>query len=220
MVGKLIYLSHTRPDISFAVSVASQFMNNPTEDHMEAVYRILRYLKMTLGQGLFFKKTTNREVTIFTDSDWAGSVTDRRSTSGYCTYVWGNLVTWRSKKQSVVSRSSAEAEFRALSHGICEGIWLKRVLNELGIQIAESIKTFCDNQSAISIAKNPVHHDRTKHVEIDRHFVKEKIETGVISLINIETSQQVADILTKAVPRKIFDELKSKLGLLNIYNLA
>ena len=220
LVGKLIYLSHTRPDISFAVSVVSQFMNNPSEEHMEAVYRILRYLKMTPGQGLFFKKTGKREIEIYTDADWAGSVMDRRSTSGYCTYVWGNLVTWRSKKQSVVSRSSAEAEFRALSLGICEGIWLKRVLYELRVPVEGSMKMFCDNQSTISIAKNPVHHDRTKHVEIDRHFVKEKIEADIISLQYIPTNQQIADILTKAVPRKIFEDLNSKLGLLNIYNLA
>lgn len=147
-------------------------------------------------------------------------MTDRRSTSGYCTFVWGNLVTWRSKKQPVVSRSSAEAEFRALSQGICEGIWIKRVLHEIGILNSNPIKVLCDNQSAISIAKNPVHHDRTKHVEIDRHFIKENIENGTISLQYTPTSQQTADILTKAVPRKTFENLTSKLGLLNIYNLA
>ena len=112
LVGKLIYLSHTRPDIGFPVSYVSQFMNSPNEDHMNAVYRILRYLKMIAGKGLYFKKDTCRDIKVFSDADWAGSVIDRRLTSGYCSYVWGNLVTWRSKKQSVVSRSSAEAEFR------------------------------------------------------------------------------------------------------------
>ncbi|MCR2847942.1 hypothetical protein KN825_15305, partial [Weizmannia coagulans] len=109
LVGKLIYLSHTRPDISFAVSVVSQFMNCPAEGHMQAVYRILRYLKSTPSQGLFFEKTSDRYLKIFTDADWAGSPVDRRSTSGYCSFLWGNLVTWRSKKQAVVARSSAEA---------------------------------------------------------------------------------------------------------------
>ncbi|RVX23717.1 Retrovirus-related Pol polyprotein from transposon RE1 [Vitis vinifera] len=175
LVGRLIYLSHTRPDISFAVSMVSQFMNNPIEEHQEAVYRILRYLKMTLGKGLFFKRVASCDVEIFSDADWAGSLTNRRSTSGYCTYVWGNLVTWRSKKQSVVARSSAEAEVRAIAHGICEGIWLKRLLEELQLAPHGPMKLMCDNQVAISIAKNPVHHDRTKHVEIDRHFIKEKI---------------------------------------------
>ena len=120
LVGKLIY--HTRPDISFSVSVVSQFMNKPKEKHLAAIYRILRYLKMTPRKGLFFEKNTKKDIKIYTNADLAGSVTDRRSTSGYSSYVWGNLVTWRSKKQSAVARSSAEAEFRAMAQGICEGI--------------------------------------------------------------------------------------------------
>ncbi|KAK3028164.1 hypothetical protein RJ639_038688 [Escallonia herrerae] len=157
-------------------SVVSQFMNNPIEEHLDAVYRILRYLKMRPGKGLFFKKGYRKNIDIYCDADWAGSITDRRSTSGYCTYVWGNLVTWRSKKQSMVFRSSAEAKFRAIALSICEGMWLKRLLEELKITCEGSIKVFCDNQASINIAKNPVHHDKTKHVEIDRHFIREKIE--------------------------------------------
>ncbi|XP_039059421.1 uncharacterized mitochondrial protein AtMg00810-like [Hibiscus syriacus] len=122
LVGRLIYLSHTRPDIAFDVSVISQFMHAPREKHLEAAYKILRYLKGTPGKGLHFKKTVNRSVEVYTDANWAGAVNDRRSTSSYYSYVWGNLVTWRSKKQSVVARSSAEVEYRALSHGICKGI--------------------------------------------------------------------------------------------------
>ncbi|RVW44801.1 Retrovirus-related Pol polyprotein from transposon RE1 [Vitis vinifera] len=161
LVGRLIYLSHTRPDIDFVVSTVSQFMHSPIEEHMEAVYRILRYLKMTPGKGLFFRKTENRDIEVYSDADWAGNIIDRRSTSGYCSFVWGNLVTWRSKKQSVVARSSAKAEYRALAQGICEGIWIKRVLSELGQTSSSPILMMCDNQAAISIAKNPVHHDRT-----------------------------------------------------------
>ena len=122
LVGKLIYLSHTRPDIGFLVSVVSQFMNKPNEEHLEAVYRILRYLKMTPGKGIFFKKGMNKDIEVYSDADWAGSVKDQRSTTRYCTYVWGNLVIWSSKKQSVVARSSAEAEYRALAQHICEGM--------------------------------------------------------------------------------------------------
>ncbi|KAL5850211.1 hypothetical protein ACOSQ4_008224 [Xanthoceras sorbifolium] len=220
LVGKLIYLSHTRPDIGFPVSSVSQFMNKPTEEHMEAVFRILRYLKLTPGKGLFFKKNVSRKVEVFTDADWAGSITDRRSTSGYCTFVLGNLVTWRSKKQSVVSRSSAEAEFRAMAHGICEGVWLKRVLTELKMPIEGAMRLFCDNQSTIRIAKNPVHHDRTKHVKIDRHFIKEKIEEGSFNLFYMPTASQTADILTKPLARTVFDELCSKLGMIDIYHPA
>ena len=107
-------------------------------------------------------------------------MTDRRSTSGYCTFVGGNLVTWRSKKQNVVARSSAEAEFRAMAQGVCELLWIKLLLTDLKFNSGESIKLYCDNKSAINIAHNPVQHDRTKHVEIDRHFIKEKISSGVI----------------------------------------
>ncbi|KAL0548965.1 hypothetical protein IC582_013444 [Cucumis melo] len=128
LVGKLIYLSHTCPDISFAVSVVSQFMQAPYEKHMEAVNRILRYLKNTSGKGLMSRKTNRKTIEAYTDSDWAGYVVDRKSTSGYCTFVWGNLVTWRSKKQSVVARRSTKPEFRAMSLGICEKIWLQKVL--------------------------------------------------------------------------------------------
>ncbi|RVW81044.1 Retrovirus-related Pol polyprotein from transposon TNT 1-94 [Vitis vinifera] len=218
LVGRLIYLSHTRPDIGFAVSAVSQFMHSPTEEHMEAVYRILRYLKMTPGKGLFFRKTENRDTEVYSDADWAGNIIDRRSTSGYCSFVWGNLVTWRSKKQSVVARSSAEAEYRALAQGICEGIWIKRVLSELGQTSSSPILMMCDNQAAISIAKNPVHHDRTKHVEIDRHFITEKVTSETVKLNYVPTKHQTADILTKALPRPNFEDLTCKLGLYDIYS--
>lgn len=131
LVGRLIYLSHTRPEIAFTIRCVSQFMHSPSTEHMEAVYRILRYLKGTHGKGLFFKKTEERGIEAFTDADWAGSVDDRRSTSGYCSFVWGNLVTWRSKKQTVVARSSAEVELRSIAQGICESLWLKILLKEL-----------------------------------------------------------------------------------------
>ena len=130
------------------------------------------------------------------------------------------MTTWRSKKQAVVARSSAEAEFRAMAHGICEGIWVKRVLVELKIPSEGSIQLLCDSQSAISFAKNPVHHDRTKHVEIDRHFIREKIEGKIIKPVYIPSNLQTADILTKALPRAHFEDLSCKLGMLNIYNPA
>lgn len=217
LVGKLIYLSHTRPDIAFAVSLVSQFMHSPYEKHLNAVYRILRYLKNTPGKGLLFQKSLQRNVEAYTDVDWAGSNTDRRSTSGYCTYVWGNLVTWRSKKQKVVARSSAEAEYRAMSDGVCEMLWLKRILEELKVRMDMPMKLYCDNKAAISIAQNPVQHDRTKHVEVDRHLIKEKIDSGAICMPFVPTTQQIADILTKGLFRPNFELLISKLGMINIY---
>ena len=217
LVGKLIYLTHTRPDISFSVSRVSQFLSNPSVIHMEAVIRILRYLKADPGKGLMFTKSLNRAIEVYTDADWAGSPSDRKSTSGMCSYVWGNLVTWQSKKQHVVARSSAESEFRAVAQGICEGIWLDRLLKDLKIATSGPIHLMCDNQSAIAIAKNPVHHDRTKHVEIDRHFISEKLESNLVKLSYVPSKQQAADILTKALFRPNFTELISKLGLTSIY---
>ena len=128
LVGKLIYLSHSRSDIAFAVSVVSQYMHAPCEEHVKTVYRILNYLKGSLGKGLYFRKNETRSIEGFTNANWARSIDNRRSTSGYCTFVWGNLVTWRSKKQTVVARSSTEVEFCAIAHGMCELLWLKQLL--------------------------------------------------------------------------------------------
>ncbi|KAA0060528.1 hypothetical protein IC582_014265 [Cucumis melo] len=220
LVGKLIYLSHTRPDIFFAVSAISKFMQAPYEKHMEAVNRILRYLKNTPGKGLMFKKTNRKTIKAYTDSDGAGSVVDRKSTSGYCTFVWGNLVTWRSKKQNVMARSSAETEYRAMSLGICEEIWFQKVLSDLHQECETPLKFFSDNKAAISIANNLIQHDRTKHVKIDRHFIKERLDSGSICIPYISSSQQVANVLTKGLLRPQFDLYVSKLGLIDSYVLT
>ena len=217
LVGRLIYLTHTRPDITFGVSIVSQFMHSPGPTHFEAVFRILRYLKGTPGKGLMFKKKGHLQVEAYTDADWAGNVIDRRSTSGYCTFVGGNLVTWRSKKQSVVARSSAEAEFRSVAHGFCEVLWIKRVLGELKISTPTPIKVYCDNKAAISIAHNPILHDRTKHVEVDKHFIKEKIDSGVICMSYIPTASQTADILTKGLPKGLHEIFVNKLAMRDIF---
>ncbi|XP_073117068.1 uncharacterized protein [Elaeis guineensis] len=178
--GHLIYLSHTRPDIAFAVSVVSQFMHDPHSVHMDAVIRILRYLKSRPDRGLLYSCHGNLRVECYTDADWVGSLDDRRSTSGYCTFVGGNLVTWRNKKQNVVARSTAEAEFRAMAHGVCEILWLRILLLELDLYQSSPLMLYCDNKAAINIANNPVQHDRTKHIEIDRYFIKEKLDARII----------------------------------------
>ncbi|GAA0162849.1 hypothetical protein LIER_18854 [Lithospermum erythrorhizon] len=148
------------------------------------------------------------------------SVDDMRSTSGYCTLVWGNLVTWRSKKQNVVARSSVETEYRAMAHGICEVIWVKRLYEELDMKFEGPIQLYCDNQSAMSITHNPVQHDRTRHVEVDRHFINEKLEDKIIRIVHVPTGQQLTDILTKGLSEKQYNRLLSKLGLINIYRPA
>nr|CAA36616.1 unnamed protein product [Solanum tuberosum] len=202
LVGKLIYLSHTRPDISFAVSLVIQFMHYPREEHQEAVYRILRYLKSSPGKGLFFKKNEQRSLEAYTDADWAGSSIDRRSTSGYCTFVWGNLVTWRSKKQNVVARSSAEAEYRSMALGICEILWLKRFLEELRRPVSFPMKLYCDNKAAISIAHNPVQHDRTKHVEVTDTSLKRRLKMEVCAFLLFQQQNKL-----QIFSQKVFSEL-------------
>jgi len=156
LVGKLIYLSHTRPDIAYAISVVSQFMHRLSEDHMDVVTRILRYLKSSPGKGLMFLKNNQLNVDGYTNTDWAGNVSDRKSTSGYFTFVRGNLVTWRTKKQKVVALSSAEAEFRGMAKGLCELLWLRRLLTNIGFTPSFEMNLFCDNKAAIDIS-HPVH---------------------------------------------------------------
>ncbi|KAK3007336.1 hypothetical protein RJ639_016752 [Escallonia herrerae] len=150
-------------------------------------------------------------------ADWAGNATDRRSTSGYFIFVGGNLVTWRSKKQNVVALSSAEAEFRGMAKGLCELLWLKGLLAEIGYSSKSSMNMFCDNKLAIQIAENPVQHDRTKHVEVDRHFIKEKLEAKIIRFPFVKSEEQLADILTKAVSSKVFHNSLDKLDIRDIY---
>jgi len=217
LVGKLIYLSHTRPDIAYPVSVVSQFMHSPSEDHMNAVIRILRYLKSSPRKGLMFSKYDHLRVEGYTDADWAGNVSDRKSTSGYFTFVGENLVTWRSKKQNVVALSSAEAEFRGMAKGLCELLWLKRLLTEIDFAPSCEMDLFCDNKAAIDISHNPIQHDRTKHVEVDRHFIKQNLETKVVRFPFVKYEDQLADVLTKAVCSKSFYNSLDKLGIKDLY---
>lgn len=217
LVGRLMYLAHTRPDLAYSLSVISQFMHSPSEEHMNAVIRILRYLKSSPGKGIMFTKGDTLSIEGYTDADWAGSITDRRSTAGYLTFVGGNLVTWRSKKQGVVARSSAEAEYRGMAKGICELLWIKRLLRELRIPSKFPMQLYCDNKAACDIAHNPVQHDRTKHVEVDKHFIKEKLEARIIEVLHVRSQDQLADILTKAVSSQAFHGIIDKLGIRNIY---
>nr|CAN68502.1 hypothetical protein VITISV_015736 [Vitis vinifera] len=218
LVGRLMYLTHTRPDIAYALSVVSQYMHNPREQHMNAVMRILRYLKNASGKGILFTKNVDHQsIEVYTDADWASAVDDRRSTSGYFTFVGGNLVTWKSKKQNVVARSSAEAEFRGMALGLCEALWLRLLLQDLGYLSRQPIQLLCDNKAACDIAHNLVQHDRTKHVEVDRFFIKEKLDDKIVELPKIRSENQLADILTKAVSSQVFSKFLDKLGMCDIY---
>jgi hypothetical protein len=218
LVGRLLYLCHTRPDIAFAVSVVSRYMHDPRSEHLEAVNRILRYLKGTPGKGLLFESNGHLVVDGYSDADWGSCLDDRRSTSGYCVFVGGNLVSWRSKKQPVVSKSTAEAEYRAMSQGLSEMLWVRNLLSELKLLREGPLHVWCDNRSAICIANNPVQHDRTKHIEIDRFFIKEKLDAGIIKIEHVSSGQQLADCLTKGLGTKECNLACDKMGMIDIYH--
>ncbi|PNX72504.1 putative copia-type protein [Trifolium pratense] len=167
LVGKLNYLTATRPDITFVVSTVSQFLNS----HWNAVVRILRYLKNAPGRGLLHEDKGDAKITCYSDADWAGSPSDRRSTSGYCVLIGGNMISWRNKKQNTVPLSSVEAGYRAMGAASKEIAWLRKLLLELKLGDLQATKLICDNQAALHIASNPVFHERTKHIEIDCHYV-------------------------------------------------
>lgn len=198
IVGSLVYLTITRPDIAYAVHIVSQFVCSPTSVHWAAVMRILRYLRGTLYQSLLFPSTSSLELRAFSDADWATDQTDRKSTTGYCVFLGDSLISWKSKKQDVVSRSSTEAEYRAMASTTSEIIWLRWLLTDMGVSLSGSTPMYCDNKSAIQIAHNTVFHERTKHIEIDCHFTRHHFEQGTISLPFVSSSMQLADFFTKA----------------------
>ena len=184
-------------------------------------------LKGTSGMGVLFKRGNELTLKAYTNANYAGSIDDRRSTSGYCTFLEGNLITWRSKKQNVVARSSIKAMFRAMALGVCELLWLKIILEDLKIAWKGLMKLYCDNKSAIDITHNLVQHDRTNHVEIDRHFfligeidrhfIKEKLDSRLICTPFVSTEGQLVDMLTKGLNSIAFQSIIGKLRMDNIY---
>ena len=192
-------------------------MHKPTTVHMKMVERILAYLKGSPGKGIWKKKNSSSEILGYCDADWAGDHQDRKSTTGYCTFVGGNMVTWKSKKQRVVSRSSAEAEYRSIAVTTCELIWLKALLKDLGYHTNQPMKLYCDNKAALHIASNPVFHERTKHIEVDCHFIREKIQDRTISTQHVRSEDQLADIFTKNLTSALCISNSVKIGLIDIH---
>ncbi|KAG9442993.1 hypothetical protein H6P81_018847 [Aristolochia fimbriata] len=191
LVDGLLYLSITRPDISYVVNVVSQFMAAPRSIHYAAVIRILRYVKGTLMQGLFMSSASPLSLLAFSDADWAGDVIDRRSTTGYLVFLGYSPISWRSKKQSTVSRSSTEVEYRALADTTSEIVWLRWLLQDMGVHLDSSSPLYCDNKSAMQIVHNAVFHDRTKHIEVDCHFIHHHCALGTVDLLYVPSEDQV-----------------------------
>ena len=178
LIGRLIYLTNTRLDVTYAVQHLSQFVAHPSSTHQQAAYRILRYLKAALGSGVFFFASSIFQLKAFSDSDWAGCIYTRWSITDYSVYLDSSLISWKSKKQATVSRSSSEVEYCALASATCELQWLTHLLHDFGIVYTRPTLLFCDNRSALHIAANPVFHEHTKHIEIDCHIVWEKLHSG------------------------------------------
>ncbi|XP_023771562.1 uncharacterized mitochondrial protein AtMg00810-like [Lactuca sativa] len=165
LIGKLIYLTKTRPDISYAVHILSQYMHKPHKSHLKVAFRLLRYLKNCPGKGVHITKDNSLNITAYVDADWAKCLFSRRSVTGFLVYFGNSLVSWKSKKQSTVSRSSTESEYRALGFVACEIIWILKLLFDFGINGLTPVNVFCDNESAVKLALNPVFHEKTKHFE-------------------------------------------------------
>lgn len=215
LVGRLLYLSMTRPDISYAVQQLSQFMQAPRTMHLKAALTVVKYLKGTSFIGLFLPATNDLKIRAFSDADWATCTDSRRSITGYCIFLGTSLVSWKTKKQSTVSRSSAESEYRAMATTVCELQWLTSLLTDFHISVVKPIPLHCDNKAAIHIAANPVFHERTKHIDIDCHVVRNQIQAGLIHTPYLPSSLQLADMFTKTLPSHSYHDFVSKLGLVD-----
>ncbi|KAM1300483.1 hypothetical protein PS1_011811 [Malus domestica] len=220
IVGSLLYLTATRPDIMYAASLLSRFMHGPTKKHMGIAKRVLRYIQGTLSYGIEFTRDKDAVLIGFCDSDWAGSEDDSRSTSGYAFSFGSGIFSWASVKQNTVALSTAEAEYVSAAGATAQAIWLRFVLDDFGELQADATPLFCDNMSAISMVKNPVFHQRTRHINRKYHFIREALQQGSIDVKYCRSEEQLADIFTKALPKDRFNYLRMKLGVKPVSSLG
>lgn len=213
LVGCLMYLNVTRPDLMFVVCLISRYMAEPKEEHMMIAKRVLRYLKGTLDYRVFYKRSIGSNFQGYTDSDYARDVDDRKSTSVYVFLLSGAAICWSLRKQEIVTPSSTEAEYVAATSCVCHCLWLKGILNELGVINYRCIDIMCDNSSTIKLSKNPVMHRRTKHIDVRYHFLRNLSSEGIVKLVFCGTNDQVADIMTKPIKLDQFVKLRSLLGV-------
>jgi hypothetical protein len=215
MIGNLLYVTTSRPDVMQAVGQVAWFQAAPKESHVLAVKRIFRYLKGTEEFGLWYPKGKDLSLIAYTDADWVGCIDDRRSTSGATFYLGECLVSWLRKKQSSISLSTIEAEYIAATTCCTQVLWMKQTLIDIQVEYDEPIPIYCDNTSAISISKNPVMHSKTKHIPIKYHFLWEQVAEKNIRVEYVGTKEQVADIFTKPLPQEAFEYLCQRLGVIS-----
>ncbi|KAL0312290.1 UNVERIFIED_CONTAM: Retrovirus-related Pol polyprotein from transposon RE1 [Sesamum radiatum] len=213
LVGRLLYLGFTRPDISHGVQQLSQFLQKPCQAHWHAALHMVRYLKGSSTQGLFFPSSNSLRLRAYCDADWGSCLDSRRSLTGFCVFLGDALVSWKTKKQCTVSRSSAEAEYRSMAATVCELKWISYLLHDFDVLASTPILLHCDNQAALHIMANPVFHERTKHLDIDCHIVRDCYKSGFVSPSFIRSKEQLADVFTKTLPGAVFHTLVCKLGL-------
>ncbi|CAM8969155.1 unnamed protein product [Rhodiola kirilowii] len=212
MIGSLLYLTASKPDITYAAGVCARYQADLKERHLLQVKRIIKYVCGTVDFGIWYTKDTNPHLVGYCDADWAGNAEDRKSTSGGCFFLGNNMVSWFSKKQNRILLSMAEAEYIAAGSCCTQLLWMKQMLSEYGVEQKE-MTLYCDNMSAISISKNQVQHSRTNHIDIRHHFIIELVEQKVVTLKHVTTDKQLADIFTKPLDVAQFETLGSSLGL-------
>ncbi|GJX18254.1 hypothetical protein Tco_0219086 [Tanacetum coccineum] len=213
MIGSLLYLTTSRPDIMFSVCLCARFQEDPKTSYLEAVKRIFRYIKGTTHLGLWYPKGSDIETIVYADSDHAGDYVDRKSTSGVCTFMGCCLTSWFSKKQTALAISTTEAEYVSAGKACQQALWMKQALVDYGVRL-DDIPIMCDNKGAIDLSKNPVQHSRTKHIEIRHHFLRDNVQKGNISLEKVSSEDNIADILTKPLKREPFNYLRLGLGMM------
>ena len=213
IIGSLLYLTASRPDIVFSVGMCARFQSCPKESHLKAAKRILRYLKGTEDLVLYYPSGDSFDLVGYADADYAGYLVDRKSTSGMAHFLGSCLISWGTKKQNSVALSTAEAEYVAAASCCAQLLWIKQQLEDFGVH-TDTIPLLCDNTSALNMAKNPVQHKRTKHIDVRHHFLRDNVEKGLICVKFCKTEDQIADIFTKALGRDQFEKNRLKLGLI------
>ncbi|GJR17260.1 hypothetical protein Tco_0965787 [Tanacetum coccineum] len=213
MIGSLLYLMASRPDIMFSVCLCAHFQEDPKISHLEAVKRIFRYVKGNMHLGLWYPKGSGIETIVYADSDHAGDYVDRKSTSGIFKFMGCCLTSWFSKKQTALAISTTKSEYVSAGKACQQALWMKQALVDYGIRF-DDIPIMCDNKGAIDLSKNPVQHSRTKHIEIHYHFLRDNIQKGNISIEKVSSEDNIADILTKPLKREPFNYLRLGLGMM------